>query len=110
MAEIRSPIDGAVAYTYDELAFDEATKRLDRAEAAQRAFREVPLTARVALLERMLDAYRKRLDKNAEQITRMMGKPLGHARAEFERPMSARVKHLCSIAEEALRPDVYSDQ
>ena len=110
MAEIRSPIDGKVAYTYDELSFDQAMKRLAKAEAAQRAFRAVPLKDRIALLDRMLDAYRAHLDENAEQITRMMGKPVGHARAEFERPMSGRVKHLASIAEEALRPDVYTDQ
>jgi len=110
MAEIRSPIDGKVAYAYDELSFEDASKRLASAEAAARAFRSVPIAERVLLLERMLEAYRKRLDENAEQITRMMGKPLAHARAEFERPMCARVKHLAAIAEEALRAEVLTDQ
>ncbi|MFO0618818.1 MAG: aldehyde dehydrogenase family protein [Polyangiaceae bacterium] len=110
MADIVSPIDGNVAFTFEELSFEAALALLDRAERAQRAFASTTIAERVALLDRVLDAYRARLDENARAITRMMGKPVGHARAEFERPMTARVKHLSSIAEAALAPDAYTDQ
>src|SRR5579871_219515 len=110
MAEIRSPIDNHVAFTYAELGFEEALKRVDEAEAAERAFRHTSIADRAALVERMLVAYQSHLDANAEAITRMMGKPLAHARAEFERPMSARARYLASIAEEALQPEKFGDQ
>lgn len=110
MADIVSPIDGKVAFTFEELPFERALALLDRAERAQKAFASTSIAERVALLERALEAYKSRLDENARAISRMMGKPVGHARAEFERPMTARVKHLCSIAEAALAPDVFTDQ
>jgi acyl-CoA reductase-like NAD-dependent aldehyde dehydrogenase len=50
----------------------------------------------------MLDAYAAREEANAEQITKMMGKPLAHARGEFRGPMRERTEYLCSIAAEAL--------
>lgn len=110
MADIVSPIDGKVAFTFKELSYEASIGLLDRAERAQKAFVSTSIGERAALLERVLDAYRARLDENAREITRMMGKPLAHARAEFERPMTARVKHLASIAEASLAPDVFTDQ
>lgn len=102
MPEIVSPIDGRVAYEYAELDFDAALAKVAAAEAASLRWRQTPIAERIALCMRMLDSYRARLSTNSEQITRMMGKPLGQARGEFERSMSERVQHLCSIAEQAL--------
>ncbi len=58
----------------------------------------------------MLDAYRVHLEANATAITRMMGKPLGDARGEFERGFSTRVKHLASIAQKSLADEVLTDE
>ena len=110
MPDIVSPIDGRVAYTYRDVSFEDAEKILARAEAAQREFRKTSIDERAALCLRMLDAYRARLDENATEITRMMGKPLGDARGEFENGFSTRVKHLASIAKQALADDVLTDQ
>ena len=84
MADIISPIDHGVAFTYHELSEAEAFARLDAAETAQRAWADVPLDDRVALCRSMLDAYRAKLDEHAVAITKMMGKPVGQARGEFE--------------------------
>jgi acyl-CoA reductase-like NAD-dependent aldehyde dehydrogenase len=105
MPDIVSPIDGRVAYGYAELTYDTALAKLERAETAWRLWATTPLSERIALCQRMLEAYRARLPEYAEQITKMMGKPLGNARGEFERSMCERTEHLCSIAEAALADD-----
>jgi len=102
MPDIVSPIDGRVAYSFAQLDEDAAVQRLAKAEAVQREWRRTPLSERVTLCLGMLDAYAAKVDAYSEQITRMMGKPLGQARGEFERSMIERVKHLCSIAADAL--------
>ncbi len=102
MPDIVSPIDGEVAYTYAHASLAEAKAKLEAAAQAQRAWQHVPLADRVALCRKMLDAYAANEEANAEQITRMMGKPLAHARGEFRGPMRERTEHLCSIAASAL--------
>jgi acyl-CoA reductase-like NAD-dependent aldehyde dehydrogenase len=110
MPEIVSPIDGRVAFNYKTSTFEEAEALLGRAEQAQKAWKKRPIEERAALCLKMLDAYRVHLDDNAAEITRMMGKPIGDSRGEFERPFSARVKHLASIAKESLADEVLTDQ
>ncbi|MEM6991209.1 MAG: aldehyde dehydrogenase family protein [Myxococcota bacterium] len=102
MPDIVSPIDGQIAYQYERLGLDAARAAVEEAAAAQQSFRATPLAERVALCRRMLHAYEAREDQYAEQITRMMGKPLAHARGEFQGPMKERVGHLCTIAADAL--------
>lgn len=110
MPEIVSPVDGRVVHSYDELTVEQALERLGKAEAAQRAWGETPLAQRVDLCRRMLAAYREKSDENATDITRMMGKPIGQARGEFEGGMVERTEHLCSIAHEALADERLPDK
>jgi acyl-CoA reductase-like NAD-dependent aldehyde dehydrogenase len=102
MPDIVSPIDGKVAFHYDRLSPAEAMQRLHTAQAAQRAWRHVPLPRRIEVCRGMLSAYAAREAEYAEQITTMMGKPVAHARGEFRGPMRERTEYLCSIAEAAL--------
>ena len=106
MAEIISPIDGQVAYEFQRLSTDEALSRLSTAVAVQREWVTTPLAARIGLCQKMLETFAARLDENAEQITRMMGKPVAQARGEFNGPMRERVEHLCKIAETSLADEV----
>jgi acyl-CoA reductase-like NAD-dependent aldehyde dehydrogenase len=110
MPAIISPIDGQPVYSYDEHDLDATLTLLGRAEAAQRGFaRDTTIAERAAILLRALDRYGAHLDANAEQITRMMGKPLAYARGEFNGGFSARARYLCEIAEAALADHVISD-
>lgn len=106
MPQIVSPIDGRVAFEYAQLDFEEARRRVGVAREVARRWRTVALSQRVALCRGMLDRFRDRLDESAEQITRMMGKPLAQARAEFERGTVERAQYLCEIAAEALADHV----
>lgn len=102
MPDIVSPIDGQVAYRYAELSFDDALERVELARDAQRDWAKTALDQRIALCLGMLECYRRELDDHALAITRMMGKPLGDARGEFERGTVERCKHLCDLSASAL--------
>lgn len=110
MPDIVSPIDGRVAYGYAQLDAEAALARIERAETAQRQWARTPIAERIALCQRMLTAYAGKVGEYSEQITRMMGKPLGQAKGEFERSMTERVNHLCSIAEAALADEVLPEK
>ena len=106
MPEIISPIDGQVAYRFELLEPAEVERRLELAAATQRGWRDVPIAERVTLCRKMLDAYGARAEPHAEQITRMMGKPIDQAAGEFSRTMVERVEHLCEIAPEVLADEM----
>ena len=110
MPDILSPIDGRVAYGYAELSFETALAKIEQAETVQRSWAQTPISERVALCQRMLEGYRARLPEYSEQITRMMGKPLAHARGEFRGPMRERTLALCDMAEAALADHVLAEK
>lgn len=66
----------------DDAAIEAA---LAAASCAQHAWRQVPVTERVALLVRMAAALRSGKSRYAEMIVREMGKPLAEAKAEIEK-------------------------
>lgn len=106
MTDIVSPIDGSAVYSFQQLTEADAVRRLDRADEVQRAWRTVPLSRRIEVCRTMLDRYAEFEEDYAEQITRMMGKPLAHARGEFRGPMRERTEHLCTVAATALADEV----
>lgn len=110
MPDIVSPIDDQVAYSYNELDEFEALARLDRAEEAQRDWKAVPLARRIQVCRDMLARYAEFEEQYAEQITRMMGKPLPQARGEYRGPMRERTLALCEMAETALADHVLPDK
>ncbi|MCA9710181.1 MAG: aldehyde dehydrogenase family protein [Myxococcales bacterium] len=106
MPDIVSPIDDQVAYSFRELSEAEALARLDQATEVQRQWARVPLASRIAVCRDMLRRYAEFEEQYAEQLTRMMGKPLAHARGEFRGPMTERTTALCDMAEQALADQV----
>jgi len=110
MPVITSPIDGATVHRFEHLDDAEIARRLALASGTARAWRDAPLTERIALCRGMLRAYAARLDENAAAITRMMGKPIRQSRAEFERTMVERTEHLCAVAAEALADELLPAQ
>jgi acyl-CoA reductase-like NAD-dependent aldehyde dehydrogenase len=82
---------------------DEATvtQTLDRAVSAAAAWRTSRLADRKALCERAVEAIERSASAIAEDIVRMMGKPLAQAQGEVK-TCAARARHLVSIAEASL--------
>jgi acyl-CoA reductase-like NAD-dependent aldehyde dehydrogenase len=98
---IISPIDGQVAYEFSYLDDAAAMAIVDRAHAAQQAWRHTSIPERASLCLKMLDAYEAQLEQHVREITTMTGKPLAEARGEV-RTMRARVEALVKLAPDAL--------
>lgn len=98
---IVSPIDGQVAHEFEYLDDAAALATVERAHAAQRAWKRTDLGERVQLCRAMLDAYEAQADRYAREIATMMGKPLAEAAGEI-RTMRARVEALIEQAPAAL--------
>ncbi|MEO8800009.1 MAG: aldehyde dehydrogenase family protein, partial [Polyangiaceae bacterium] len=58
----------------------EISRTLDAAQAAFRSFRDSSIADRKALCERATAAMEKNADAIAEDISKMMGKPVGQAK------------------------------
>ncbi|HEX3595877.1 MAG TPA: aldehyde dehydrogenase family protein [Polyangiaceae bacterium] len=97
----RSPIDGSevVARPFTKPADVQAS--LERAVAAQKKWRQVAVKDRVALVTKAVDAFVKKRDVLAEEITRQMGRPISQSPSEV-RGFEERARYMASVAEEAL--------
>jgi len=74
---------------------------LDRAHAAQRELRSMKLADRALLCERAVAAMEADAAQIADDISRMMGKPVGQALNEV-RGMASRARHMIGIAAASL--------
>jgi len=77
------------------------SRTLDAARAAAHAFRSSSVAERKDLCERATAAMEKNIDQIANDISRMMGKPVAQAKGEVG-GMAGRARHMIAIAEEGL--------
>jgi acyl-CoA reductase-like NAD-dependent aldehyde dehydrogenase len=105
---IRSPVDGQVHRTAHLLDAESANERLEASVLASREVRALSLEQRVAICHRFLEHYAQRLEDNAEEITLMMGKPIGQAKGEFG-GMKARTLAMCDMAPRVLADEPVSE-
>jgi acyl-CoA reductase-like NAD-dependent aldehyde dehydrogenase len=98
---VDNPFTGETACSVPLASYDAIALVLDRARAAQRAFRSTSVADRVSLCERAVAAMESDADAIASDITRMMGKPVGQARSEVA-GMASRARHMMAIAEASL--------
>ncbi|MDI5921286.1 aldehyde dehydrogenase family protein [Halomonas sp. LR5S13] len=98
-----SPVDGSVYVEREQASAAAIEAALERAVAAQRAWREVPLDERARLCSRMVDAFVARRDVLAEELTWQMGRPIAAAAGEVG-GFEERARTMIALAEEALAP------
>lgn len=80
-----NPATGETIATHDEMASDAVNAALDRATATFAQWRQSDVADRVALLERLADAYAAHRDRLARMATDEMGKTLKSALAEVDK-------------------------
>jgi acyl-CoA reductase-like NAD-dependent aldehyde dehydrogenase len=96
-----SPIDGEV-YVERALAGEaEIAAALDHAARAQKAWREVPVAERAAILGRAVDAFVARRDEIAPELTWQMGRPVRYTPNEVG-GFEERARYMIAVAERAL--------
>jgi acyl-CoA reductase-like NAD-dependent aldehyde dehydrogenase len=101
MQKTISPIDGRV-YVELELAppavIDES---LDRARAAQRAWRRTTVAERATILSRFCDLFESQRADIATELTWQMGRPIRYSPSEVNGTLE-RARHMIAIAPQAL--------
>ncbi|HEV7801412.1 MAG TPA: aldehyde dehydrogenase family protein, partial [Burkholderiales bacterium] len=80
----------------------EVQKALERATAAQKTWRQVPVSERAAICKRMAAWCVERADTLAEELTRQMGRPIAYTPFEIRRGFHERASYMADIAEAAL--------
>jgi acyl-CoA reductase-like NAD-dependent aldehyde dehydrogenase len=101
---VHSPYDNTVVAEIAGDSADAVETKLSRAHQAFPVWRRVPLTERIAHVERALDVFRRQREDIAREVSRQMGKPVAEARREVDTFLD-RARHMISIAAEALAPE-----
>lgn len=97
-----SPIDGSVVHEVLLATAQEIDATLENAVRAQREWKQVPLSERMAICGRMVDWMVARADEIATELTWQMGRPVSQTPLEISRGFQERARHMIAIAPEAL--------
>jgi acyl-CoA reductase-like NAD-dependent aldehyde dehydrogenase len=101
MLKTISPVDGRVYAERPAATAAEIEATLQRAQAAQRLWRSVPVTERAAIMERFCAAFEAGAAGIATELCWQMGRPSRYAPNEV-RGMLERARYMTSIAGVAL--------
>ena len=102
--QIISPVDGSIFAERQTMDGTAIAAAVTRAEAAQRAWRQVPVAERVAAVGRMVDALLAMNDEIIPELAWQMGRPIRFG-AE-KRGVEERSRHMLAIAEATLAPSM----
>ncbi len=97
-----SPIDGTLYVERGLASGKEVEGALERAVAAQKAWKKAPVAERAAVCRAMAAWCVERADALGEELTRQMGRPIAHTPFEIRRGFSERVNYMTGVAEAAL--------
>jgi acyl-CoA reductase-like NAD-dependent aldehyde dehydrogenase len=101
MMQTISPVDGRVYLERATATPAEIDAALQRARAAQMAWRSVPVAERAAIMERFCSAFETRSGDLAPELSWQMGRPLRYAPNEV-RSTVERARYMTGIAASAL--------
>ena len=99
---IVSPIDGSIVAERETVSEAARTATVERAAAAQRDWRAVPLAERAAMVEGAVAWCCGHVDELAVELTVQMGRPVAHTPFEITRGFQERARHMAGIAPDAL--------
>ena len=96
-----SPVDGSVCVERALATRADIDAALTAARGAQRAWRELPLAERAAILRRFCDHFEAQGERNARELAVQIGRPLRYAPSEIRGTLD-RARHMIDIAPQAL--------
>jgi len=97
-----SPVDGRVYVERPYATHADIERALSRAVEAQRAWRETPIAERVRICHVFADAFEKRRDAIALELTWQMGRPISYSPGEVRGTLE-RARFMIDAAAGALR-------
>ncbi|MBL8267416.1 aldehyde dehydrogenase family protein [Steroidobacter sp.] len=101
MQKTLSPIDGSVYFEIELATPAVIDDTLDRARAAQRAWRSTSVADRAKILNRFCDLFESRRAEIATELTWQMGRPIRYTPGEVNGTLE-RARHMIAIAPQAL--------
>lgn len=101
MLQTFSPIDGSLYAQRPLASAAHIDRMLERAQAAQRAWREVAVGERACMLERFCDAFESHREQIARELTWQMGRPIRYSPNEVRGTLE-RARYMIEIAPRAL--------
>ena len=96
-----SPVDGSMFVERVLAEGIEISEALDRAVAAQREWRNVPVEQRAAICRKFCDAFEAKKDLIAIDLTWQMGRPIRYSASEVRGTLE-RARYMIDVAPEAL--------
>jgi acyl-CoA reductase-like NAD-dependent aldehyde dehydrogenase len=96
-----SPVDGSMFVERALAEGIEISEALDRAVAAQREWRNVPIEQRAAVCRKFCDAFEAKKDLIAIDLTWQMGRPIRYSASEVRGTLE-RARYMIDVAAEAL--------
>jgi acyl-CoA reductase-like NAD-dependent aldehyde dehydrogenase len=96
-----SPVDGSVYVERQTASSAEIERVLNAAEAARNLWKNTPVTERMALCSKAVDAFLARREEIAEELTWQMGRPISQAPGEVA-GFEERARYMIEIADGAL--------
>ena len=96
-----SPVDGSMFVERVLAEGVEISEALDRAVAAQREWRNVPVEQRAAICRKFCDAFEAKKDLIAIDLTWQMGRPIRYSASEVRGTLE-RARYMIDVAPEAL--------
>lgn len=100
-----SPVDGREYLRRRTASEAEIAAALERARAAQRDWRRVPVEVRAAIVGEVVEALKAMGPEIAEELAWQMGRPIRYGQGEM-RGVEERTRHMSEIAPTALAPVV----
>jgi acyl-CoA reductase-like NAD-dependent aldehyde dehydrogenase len=97
-----SPIDGSIYVERQLASGGHIENALEKAVAAQRAWKSIRVSERVQICRRMTSWCVERAEELAKELTWQMGRPLAHSPFELRRGFAERANHMADIAEATL--------
>ena len=96
-----SPVDGSIYIERPTASPDEIERVLNAAETAQESWKNTPVSERMTLCNKAVDAFLAHREDIAEELTWQMGRPIAQAPGEVA-GFEERARHMIEIADGAL--------
>lgn len=96
-----SPVDGSIYVERSFAGESDISEALTLAKKAQENWRNTPMSDRIALCSKAIDAFVEATEGIAEEISWMMGRPISSTPGEVA-GLEERARHMIAIAEQTL--------
>jgi acyl-CoA reductase-like NAD-dependent aldehyde dehydrogenase len=97
-----TPIDGSVYVERPLATGNEVRRALERAQHAQKAWRQVPIEARAGICREAVAYFIRHAGAIAEELTWQMGRPIRYTPFEITRGFQERALYMIDRADQAL--------